>query len=70
MKALSMSFSPLRMTVTCFFRTVISKRFHEPTGLSARFFGVTAAFSSGEEAGFFRTPYISPEPTGQFQMLT
>lgn len=70
MKALSMSFSPLRMTVTCFFKTVISKRFHEPMGLSARFFGVTAALRSGDEAEFFLTPYISPEPTGQFQMLT
>ena len=58
------------MTVTCFFRTVISKRFHEPIGLSARFFGVTAALSSGDDVGFFLTPYISPDPTGQFQMFT
>ncbi len=70
MSTLSMSFSPLRRTVTCFFNTVISNRFHDPMGLSARFFGVTAALSSGEEVGFFLTPYISPEPTGQFQILT
>ncbi len=70
MKALSMSFSPLSVTLTCLFKTVISNRFHDPMGLSARFFGVTAALSSGDDAAFFLTPYISPDPTGQFQILT
>ena len=61
---------PLSTTPTVLPRTVISKRFHCPTGLSALTLGVAPARVSGGMAGSRRTPYISPEPTGQHQMFT
>ena len=61
---------PFKTIRTVLPRTVISNRFHWPTGLSACIRGVTAARSSAAVLGLVRMPYISPEPMGQHQMLT
>ena len=62
---------PLSTILTVLPRTVISNRFHWPTGLSACIRGVTAARAARAAVlGSVRMPYISPEPMGQHQMLT
>ena len=55
--------------MTVFPRTVISKWFHSPTGLSACVRGVTAARTAAGVLRSMRMLYISPEPIGQHQML-
>ncbi len=64
-----MTVTPFKTTETVWPRTVISKWFHSPTGLSARVRGVTAARTLAGVWGFMRTLYISPDPIGQHQML-
>ena len=66
----SITVLPFNTTVTDFPRTVISNWFHSPTGLSACVRGVTAARTAGVRFASIRTPYISPEPMGQHQMLS
>ena len=65
-----MTVMPFSTTLTVLPRTVISKWFHSPTGLSAWVRGVTAARTSAGVFRSIRTLYISPEPIGQHQMLT
>ncbi len=55
MVAPGMTVLPLSTTVTVLPRTVISKWFHSPTGLSACVRGVTAALTSAGVLGSVRT---------------